>query len=73
MIAEDTTLLEGSKGSQVAESKYKKVTSGDEEGYWPSKKAKEKYYRDAIVKMGGANLCERCVSTRQDCLVYHSR
>ena len=64
MIVEDTTLLEGSEGSQVAESKHKKVTSGDEERYWPPKKAKEKYYGDAIVKMGGANLCERCMSTR---------
>jgi len=58
-------------------SKCKEITSRDEKGKWPSKKAKEKqpgkYYGDAIVNMGDANPYKRCVSTRQDCLVHYSR
>ena len=46
------------------ESKYKKVTSGDEEGHWPSKKAKEKYYRSNVVKIGDANSYEKDMYTR---------
>ena len=65
------------KGSQVVRSKHKEITARNKEGQWPSKKAREKqpgkYYRDAAVKVGGANPCERCVSTGQDYLVYHSR
>jgi len=59
------------------ESKYKDIAARDEEGQQPSKKARGKqpgkYHRDAVVKMGGANLCERCVSARQDCLVHSSK
>ena len=77
MLEEEATLLEGAEGSQVAESKRKEVAVGDEEGQRPSKKAREKqlgkYHRGAAVKMGGSNLCERCVCARQDCLVYLSR
>jgi len=55
-------------------SKHKKVATRDEEVQWPSKKAKGKqpvkYCKDATVKMGSTNLCERYVSARQDCLVH---
>ena len=73
MLEKEAILLEGAKGSQVMESKYKKVTTRDEEGQQPSKKVREKYHGDATVKMGGSNLCERCVCTGQNCLVYPSR
>ena len=77
VLAEDIALLEDVEGSQVVRSKYKEVTFRDEEGQWPSKKARGKqpgkYCKGAAVKMGGANPCERYVCTRQDCLVYHSR
>ena len=77
MLEEEVTLLEGAKGSQIVGSKYKEVVIRDKERQWPSKKARgkqlEKYYGDITVKMGGTNPCERCVSTRQDCLVHHSR
>jgi len=77
VLEEEAALLEGAEGSQVMESKHKKVTARDEKGQQPSKKARGKqpgkYYRGAIVKMGGANLCERYVSARQDCLVHPSR
>jgi len=42
VIVENTTLLEGSEGSQVAGSKHKEVTSENEKGYQPLKKAKER-------------------------------
>ena len=32
-----------------------------------------KHKEVAVVKMGGSNPCERCVCTRQDCLVHPSR
>ena len=67
MIAEDAEEF------QVVESKCKKVTSEDEKRHWPPKKAKEKYYGIATVKIEGFNLYERYVCTRQDCLIYHSR
>ena len=77
VLEEEATLLEGAEGSQVAGSKRKEVATGDEEEQWPSKKARGKqpgkYCRDATVKMGGSNPCERCVYTGQDCLVHHSR
>ena len=77
VLEEEATLLEGAEGSQVTGSKHKEVAAGDEEGQWLSKKAREKqpekYRRDAAVKMGGSNLCKRCVCTGQDCLVYPSR
>ena len=63
VIVEDATLLEGSERFQVMGSKHKKVAFRDEKGYQPSKKAKEKYCGDAIVKIGDANPCERCVNT----------
>jgi len=56
VLEEEATLLEKAEGSQVAESKCKEVTAGDEEKQWPSKKARGKqpgkYYRGATVKMG---------------------
>ena len=77
MLEEEATLLERAEGFQVMGSKHKEITARDEEGQWPSKKTKEKqqgkYHRGTVVKMEGANICERCVSTGQDCLVHHSR
>jgi len=77
MLEEEAALLEGAEGSQAAGSKRKEVAAGDEEEQWPSKKAREKqpgkYRGDAAVKMGGSNLCERCVCAGQDCLVHPSR
>jgi len=77
VLEEEATLLKRAEGSQVVESKQKEVTAGDKEGQQPSKKARgkqsEKYHGDATVKMGDANLCERCVNTGQDCLVHPSR
>jgi len=77
VLEEEAALLEGTEGFQAAGSKHKEVTAGDEEEQWPSKKARGKqpgkYHRGATVKMGGSNLCERCVCTRQDCLVHPSR
>jgi len=77
VLEEEATLLEGAEGSQVMGSKHKEVTAGDEEGQWPSKKVRGKqpgkYHGDATVKMEGANPCERCVCTGQDCLVHPSR
>jgi len=77
MLEKEATLLEEAEGSQVMRSKYKEVATGDEKGQQPSKKARgkqpEKYHRGAVVKIGGANPCERCVCTGQDCLVHSSR
>ena len=77
VLEEEATLLEGAEGSQVTGSKCKEITTGDEEGQQPFKKAKErqseKYRGGAIVKMGGANPCKRCVSAGRDCLVHLSR
>ena len=77
VLEEEAALLEGAEGSQVAESKCKEVATGDEEEQQPSKKARGKqlgkYHRGAVVKIEGSNLCERCVCTRQDCLVHPSR
>jgi len=77
VLEEETALLEGAEGSQVAGSKCKEVAARDKEVQRLSKKARgkqlEKYRRGAAVKMGGANPCERCVSARQDCLVHSSR
>ena len=77
VLEEEAALLEGAEGSQVAGSKHKEVTAGDEEEQRPSKKARGKqpgkYRGGAAVKMGGSNPCERCVCARQDCLVHPSR
>jgi len=77
VLEKEAALLEGAEGSQITESKYKEVATGDEEVQWPSKKARGKqlgkYCGGAAVKMGGSNPCERCVSTGQDCLVHLSR
>ena len=70
---QDEVLEEEAEGSQVAGFKHKEIAAGDKEEQWPSKKAREKYCGGAAVKMGGANSCERYVSTGQDCLVYSSR
>jgi len=74
VLEEEATLLEEAEGSQIMGSKYKEVAAGDEEGQWPSKKARGKqpgkYCGGAAAKMGGANPCERCVCTGQDCLVH---
>jgi len=77
VLEEEAALLEGAEESQVAESKQKEVTARDEEEQWPSKKARGKqpgkYRGGAAVKIEGANPCERCMSTRQDCLVHPLR
>jgi len=77
VLEKEATLLEGAEGSQVAGSKCKEVTTGGEEEQQLSKKARGKqpgkYRGGAIVKMGGANPCERCVSAGQNCLVHPSR
>ena len=65
VLEEEAALLEKAEEFQVMGSKHKKVTTGDEEEQQPSKKARGKqlgkYYKDATVKMGSANPCERCV------------
>jgi len=60
--------------------KYKEVTNifpEDKTRLWSFKKVKEKqlkkYHRKATVKIGGDNLCERCMYTEQDCLMHNSR
>ena len=62
---------------QVAGTKYKEITSGDEKRKQLSKKAKkkqlEKYCKDVRVKIGGINLYKRFICTGQDCLVHNSR
>ena len=73
VIVENATFLENAEGSQVIGSKYKESASIDEEGHQPSKKAKGKYYRGNMVKIGDVNSYEWYVCARQDCLVYHSR
>jgi len=73
VLEEEAALLEGAEGSQVAGSKHKEVTAGDEEEQWPSKKARGKYCGGAAVKMGGSDPCERCVCARQNCLAHLSR
>jgi len=74
---EDVTLLESTRGSQVTGTKYRENILEDKERQQSFKKAKEKqlgrYHRNAGVKIGDANPCERCVHTRQDCLVHNSR
>jgi len=56
VLAEEATLLEGVKKSQIIGSKCNKVTFRDEKEQRPSKKAKgrqqEKYCRSITVKMG---------------------
>ena len=73
VLEEEAALLEKAEGSQVAGFKCKEVANGDKERQQPSKKARGKYCRGATVKMGGSNLCERCVYAGQDCLVHPSR
>jgi len=51
VLEEEAALLEGAEESQVTGSKCKEITARDEEGKQASKKAREKYYRDAAVKM----------------------
>ena len=72
VLEEEITLLEGTEGFQVTGSKRKEVAAGDKEEQRPSKKARGKYHGGTTVKMGGSNPCERCVCTRQDCLVHPS-
>ena len=69
--------MEGAEGSQVTGSKHKEIATRDKKGQWLSKKSREKQQRkycgSTTVKMGGANPCERCVCTGQDCPVHPSR
>ena len=77
VLEKEAALLERAEGSQVVESKCKEIATGDKEEQWPSKKAKgkqqKKYHRSATIKMGDANLYERCVSAGQNCLAHYSR
>ena len=77
VLEEEATLLEGAKKSHDLGSKCKEVAAGDKKKQQHSKKARGeqpgKYCRGAAVKMEGANPCERCVCTGQDCLVHLSR
>jgi len=77
VLEEEAALLKGAEEFQVTGSKHKEVATRDEERQQPSKKAREKqlekYRGGAAVKIGGANLCKRCMSTRQDCLVHPSK
>ena len=77
MLAEDATLLEDTERSKVMGSKYKEVPLEEDIDCWPSKKAKGKqlarYHKDIRIKMESANLCERYMHVRQDCLVYNFR
>ena len=56
VLEEEAALLQRAEGSQATRSKRKEVTAEDEEGQWPSKKAREKqpgkYHGGATVKMG---------------------
>ena len=77
VLEKEAAFLEDAEEFQITGSKYKEVTFRDKERQWLSKKTKEKqlgkYHRDITVKMENTNLCERCVSTGQDCLVHHSK
>ena len=77
MLEEDTALLESAKESQIMGPKCKEAPLENNADCWPSKKTKGKqlvrYHRDLKVKMRGANPYEKCVCTRQFCLVYNSR
>jgi len=77
VLEEEATLLEGAEGSQIVGSKYKETSLRNDADHWPSKKAKGKqlarYRGDTGLKLGDANLCERCVYAGQDCLVHNSR
>jgi len=77
VLEEEAALLEGAEGFQVAGSKSKEVTARDEEGQWPSKKARRKqlgkYRRGVTVKIGRSNPCKRCMCAGQNCLVHPSR
>jgi len=42
VLEEEAALLEGAEGSQVMGSKCKEVAARDEEGQWPSNKARGK-------------------------------
>jgi len=74
---QDKVLEEDTEGSQIMRPKCKEVLLENDADCWPSKKAKEKqlarYQGDIGIKMGDANLCEKCVHTGQDCLVHNSR
>ena len=65
---QNEVLAENAKGSQIMGSKYKKVFLKDDRDCRPSKKAKGKqparYRREIGIKIGDANLCERCMYAR---------
>ena len=77
MLVENTALLEDTERFQVMGPKHKKASPENDVNCQPSKKTKEKqpvrYQGDIRVKLRSANLCERCVYTRQDYLVHNSR
>ena len=77
VLAEDIALLWSIEDFQAVGSKYKEVTSEDEERQQSSKKTEEKqpgkYHRNTAVKMGDVNTCEKYVCAEQDCLVHNLR
>ena len=77
VLEKEAALLKKAEGSQIMESKYKEIATRDEEGQQLPKKTKGrqqgKYHGGAAVKIRGTNPCKRCISARQDCLVYYSR
>ena len=77
MLIEEVTLLEEAERFQVMGFKHKKIATRDEKEQQLFNKAKGrqqgKYCRNATVKMGSANPCERYISIRQDCLVHYIR
>ena len=80
VLAKNITLLADTETFQVIGSKQKEITnisSKDEMEQWSPKKTKGKqlgkYCRNTTVKMGSVNPCEKCIHTRQNCLVYNSR
>jgi len=73
VLEKEAALLERAKGSQVAGFKHKEIATRDKEEQQPSKKARGKYCRGAVVKIGDANLCKRCIYAGQNCLVHPSR
>ena len=54
MFEEDATLLEGTKESQIAEPKYKKVLLENDMDCWPSKILKENNQQDTKETLGSS-------------------
>ena len=77
VLEKEVALFEDTEESQIIGLKYKEIPLEDDVDHQPFKKTKEKqparYQGDIGVKMGGTNLWERCVYTRQSCPIYNLR